>query len=160
MSTSSIEYPLSKEPIKFEMVATLAKAAATPKDQDEWTCAITSDYPGLMVLVYRMGVGHRKGYKHGRLSAYDWERTRPVAPVIRDVLSCIGMDFITAEDMPRDEASAIDHLAAEFGPSEKASDALRMVRALNKQADDLRSLLRHTGIDPRHFADWAQGLDQ
>lgn len=34
-----------------------------------------------------------------------------------------------------------------------------MVRALNKQADDLRKLLRHTGIDADHFADWRMSLE-
>jgi hypothetical protein len=155
-----IECPLTKEPIKFTLQATLVRAAANPKEQDHWSCVITSDYPGSMTLDYRMGVGHRKGYKQGRMSVYDWERTRPVAPNIRYVLASVGMDYQAAQDMPWDEADACDHMAAEgLADGTKPGDVLRMVRAIKAQADKLESLLKHTGIDAQHFADWAQGLD-
>jgi hypothetical protein len=159
--------PLTREGLKITMQAQLIEAAKDQRGQDVFLCVITTDYPGEMVLTYRMGTGHRvTGFANKRLpypcTVNDWERSRPVAPSVSDVLTSIGMDCQTTREMPRDEADACDWIVAEMGlggEGDKPGDTLRMVRALNKQLDDMRALLRHTGVDADHFADWAAGLD-
>lgn len=161
----TLECPLGREPLMIKMACHLTHRAAKPSEMDEWHCFLTTDYPGDMSLIFKMGVGHRRQrfterrVKHP-MTVDDWNTSRPTPPSILSVLTTIGMDYITADDMPRDEPEACDWLATEFGAGAKAGDALRNVRSLNRQADDLRNLLRHTGIDPRHFADWAAALEQ
>jgi hypothetical protein len=157
----SIVYQMSNgDEIRFFLFPTLVRAAATPKDMDEFACLITHEYPGEMTISYRMGAGHRKGYYQGLKNLQDWQNTFPVKPGIRSVLYSVGMDYQTARDLPRDEADAMDYLAAEWGmENAKPGEMLRTVRALNKTVDDLRLCLKHTGIDPDHFADWCAGLE-
>jgi hypothetical protein len=159
--------PLAKGGLTITLQASLIEAAKDQRGQDVFRCVLTTDYPGEMVLTYRMGTGHRvTGFPMGKRLPYpctvlDWERSRPVAPDIKSVLTSIGLDCQTTREMPRDEADACDWLVSEMGLADtgKPGDTLRMLRALNKQLDDLRALLRHTGVDVDHFADWAAGLE-
>lgn len=163
---TNIICPFGRDGLTITLQATLIEAAKDQKGQDVFRCVLTTDYPGEMVLTYRMGTGHRvTGFANKRLpfraTVNDWERSRPVAPDIKAVLTCIGLDCQTTREMPRDEADACDWLVSEMGLADtgKPGDTLRMLRALNKQLDDLRALLRHTGVDVDHFADWAASLD-
>jgi hypothetical protein len=158
--------PLTSEGLTITLQAVLTEAAKDQRGQDVFTCTLTTDYPGEMVLTYRMGTGHRvTGFANKRLpypcTVDAWERSRPVAPTVAAVLTSIGMDCQTTREMPRDEAEACDWIVSEMGLGDtgKPGDTLRMVRALNKQLDDLRALLRHTDVDVAHFADWAAGLE-
>lgn len=123
---------------------------------DKWRVVIGTPYKSeAMTLDYHTGTAHRD-------KARSWEdHGRPITPKAKDVLYAIGSDCSTARDMPRDEAAALDYLAAEFGYGDagKPSDTLRTVRSLNKTLDDVRDMLRGTGVDADHFIDWAQGLD-
>lgn len=166
-TTTAIDYTATiRDPVTFTLRAELKSRTDDPQGQDVWQCQITSSYPGAMSLEFKTGTGLRGGFKlpYMRRTIHDIEqwkaRSFPKPPTIRDVLICIGLDYHTARDMPRDEADACDAMVAEgIGDGTKPGDVLRMVRALNKQADAVRSLLRHTGIDPDHFADWCASLD-
>lgn len=166
--TETIAYDyLIKAPVKFTMSVKLTGTHTEPAkgesrngwEYDQWEVTITGEYPGEMVLTYRTGTGHRVPSKFETDPRTGKRLMLPTVPKFKDVLICIGSDYQTAVEMPRDEADAMDYLIAEMG-ADGGSDTLRTVRALNKAADDLRALLRHTGIDPDHFADWCRSLDQ
>ena len=64
------------------------------------------------------------------------------------MLYSLASDLSSALDMPQDDASALDHLAAEMG-FEKPGEALRTLRALRLAHDDVTAFLRKVGIARR-----------
>lgn len=146
------------------------KASAWPGQADSWQVTIDCTKGGQMVLDYHTGIGHRVlRSDSGRMvtakrlpvrpTLWDWGHSVPVHPSARDVLDCIASDLQTAAEMPRDDAAAMDYLQSELDHEDKASEVLRMVRALRKIHDDVATMLRGSGVTLADFAAWASELE-
>lgn len=161
---------LTTEPVTFYATFELVRLAK-PEDKknksqtwqdtaDHWRVTISGEYPGEFVTDYYTGTGLRvatQGTKMAaRLNGDAKPATVPQYPRFADVLHSLAMGAQMARDWPLDEAAAMDAYATEFGFDGKPSELLRIVRNTRAEVDGMRGVLRHTGIDLDHWADyWA-----
>lgn len=153
------------------------RSAEWKENADQWRVTISCAATGRnMEIDYRTGTAHRRrnigtpsrpvwsksGPVIGRFVTLAQEEElrafQPVPPSAKDILICIGSDVQTAEEMPRDDAAAMDYLQDEFGHEGKGSVLLRMVRALRETHDKVRDILRGA-VTVADFCDWCRELD-
>jgi hypothetical protein len=175
--TPRAEFHVSAELVRVAPLGRRAKGAEWKDSADQWRVTIVcrkhvgglvvfSEF-GRMTLDYWTGTGNRKDSNGTRIPFnrrdynHDSYRFRPVHPSANDMLICIGSDWHTAEEMPRDDGAAMDSLAADglASPDGKPSETLAMVRALRKIHDDIGHMLQGSGIAPAGFAAWCATLD-
>ena len=145
-------------------VADVRAKSGTDADMDYWHVTIREElYGGAMQLDYRTGLGLRDGWKYGPLKTLHdveaAERTTPVEPDARGVLSSVGLDLGILDELPADDGAALDYLMTEYGHA-KASDALESLRTMRRMRDDVARMLRGTGLSVEDFAEWCRGLDE
>ena len=143
--------------IRFAVSSVLAERGRTSRDRDAWKVSISR--PGApvpsMVIDYRTGSGHRMTVRESMGNPAD--DTVPVEPSARDVLMAIGNDVSTHLELPSSDEAALTHLQRELGV-EDAGEALRILRALRKESDDVASLI---GGASRlsDFVEWTRELE-
>jgi hypothetical protein len=92
-------------------------------------------------------------------TVHDWQESRPVKPDARDVLICLGLDVLTALDLPHSDGAALDYTTSEFG-IKKPSEALATLHALRATADKMQQFAYGANVTLAEFAEACRELDQ
>lgn len=142
--------------VKRADIWALPKGAPWKDSADQWRVTVTQrEYGNKIEMDYWTGHGHRqfpgKDIANPRTKPW-YELSRTVEPDAKGILYSLAMDYSSFRDLPADEGKALDQLAEESGCT-KPSEALDLLRGLRQSADQLRQLLRNTGILPDEFAD-------
>lgn len=135
----TFEFDTGREVLHFDMQALKIREPVKAKSGDwketatHWRILLTQrEYGNSMALDYFTGI-----------------LAGPAE--IGGVLTCIALDASMAQEMPEDDCEAMDHYESNFGPADKASEVLRIVRAVRETREKVKGLLANTGIAMDEF---------
>ena len=104
----------------------------------DWNCELTGPNGKTVSVEYHTGKGHRhilpgKGKMQLRASMADWERSKPTAPELADLVHCLLLDSSASDQ-------SFDGWCSDFGYDTDSRKALDTYLACQKAGSDLRSI--------------------